>query len=569
MAIADITKPMALDETLQATNTALGTLNTTNGGIVKDATLQASNTALGLIKTAIEGVGMASVGNLSQLTTTDKTSLVAAVNELVGDISDLDTDKADKVTGVTNGNLAGLDGNGNLTDVGWSGDKTTTNATGNPISITGLKSDQLAVNPIITFEPIQAGSGTPSPSNIRAISGYDKVEVLSCGKNLFDGTFSVTGKYLNSSGGTTDSGMWNISQYIPVKSSTAYYFSNINTGVSSACICWYNKAKEFISATNIGGVGFTDTSPVNACYVRASVLYSATNVCINEGNSAITYEFYHKTTDISESLGQTVYGGSLDVRTGKFTVEFVKKVYDGSSDEAWTKDGFSFYIADNTLIKELSYTTNMIKCNRLETVDRHSLIALGDVTNAISGYKDTNAQYSGQNWIYIGVSNISDVASLKTWLSNNPIEVVFELVKSAQAVIQLTPHEISLLSQYAYVSTNGTTITLDYHNGEMASLSDVSQLGETVNNNSFRQMSLLYYFGNVTADNSYDYDITNDYPLITADTLKMISLSMPYGSSGIDSGGVVHWRIASGRVVATYVCKRTQNNARCNIRIFY
>lgn len=39
MAIADITKPMALDETLQATNTALGTLNTTNGSLAKDASL--------------------------------------------------------------------------------------------------------------------------------------------------------------------------------------------------------------------------------------------------------------------------------------------------------------------------------------------------------------------------------------------------------------------------------------------------------------------------------------------------------------------------------------------------
>lgn len=65
-------------------------------------------------------------------------------------------------------------------------DTTTTSASGNPISITGLKSNQLAVNPVITFEPIQAGSGDPSPSNVRAISGYDKIEVLSCGKNLLD-----------------------------------------------------------------------------------------------------------------------------------------------------------------------------------------------------------------------------------------------------------------------------------------------------------------------------------------------------------------------------------------------
>ena len=148
MAIQDITKPMALDETLQATNTALGNINTnilaistnvnavakdttlqaTNtalGSLAKDATLAATNTALGTqngklddIKTAINNLGLASVGNLASLVTTDKSSLVGAVNEVAGDVSDLDTDKADKVSGATNGNLAGLDPLGNLTDSG-------------------------------------------------------------------------------------------------------------------------------------------------------------------------------------------------------------------------------------------------------------------------------------------------------------------------------------------------------------------------------------------------------------------------------------------------------------------
>ena len=44
MAIADITKPMALDETLQGTNTALGNLNTTNGSLAKDASLNTTET---------------------------------------------------------------------------------------------------------------------------------------------------------------------------------------------------------------------------------------------------------------------------------------------------------------------------------------------------------------------------------------------------------------------------------------------------------------------------------------------------------------------------------------------
>lgn len=75
--MATVTKPMALDETLQATNTIL------------------------------QGIGLASVGNVASLTTTDKTSLVAAVNELNGG------KVSNSEVGVANG-VAELDVNGKV-----------------------------------------------------------------------------------------------------------------------------------------------------------------------------------------------------------------------------------------------------------------------------------------------------------------------------------------------------------------------------------------------------------------------------------------------------------------------
>ena len=60
----------------------------------------------------------------------------------------------------------------------------------------------------------------------------------------------------------------------------------------------------------------------------------------------------------------------------------------------------------------------------------------------------------------------------------NGVKLVYELATPIE--IQLTPHEISLLKDYAYVSTNGTSIALDYHNGEIATLGDVAQVGQTI-----------------------------------------------------------------------------------------
>lgn len=59
------------------------------------------------------------IGKKTDLKTTEKTTVVAAVNELYDAIEDVDfSGKADKVIGATEGNFASLDAEGNLTDSG-------------------------------------------------------------------------------------------------------------------------------------------------------------------------------------------------------------------------------------------------------------------------------------------------------------------------------------------------------------------------------------------------------------------------------------------------------------------
>ena len=278
--------------------------------------------------------------------------------------------KADKVSGATNGNLAGLNASGNLTDSTWSADKTTTQATGNPVSIPNLKSNQLAINPIITLEPIQAGSGTPSPSNVRAISGYDTVTIVSA----------------------------------------------------------------------------NGSDPTAQGYVIA--------------------------TEISEALGQTVYWGRWKPRTGEFEV-VGGRVY--LPDLLWEQYQSNLWISYslNDLVSTAIYpkilppdTNNDVVeavCEKYQTDDVVTLMA-NQTTNIRIGANAVGT-------MFFATGNGSE---------NTPTGyMAYKLLEPF--TIQLTPHEISLLKDYAYVSTNGTNIALDYHNGEMASLSDVSQLGETVN----------------------------------------------------------------------------------------
>lgn len=367
--------------------------------------------------------------------------------------------KADKVSSATNGNLAGLNGQGNLTDSGWNGAKDTTSISGNPISISGLKATQLAVNPIITFEPIQAGSGTPSPSNIRAISGYDKIEVLSVSKNIWGENWEVGS--INNTTGQNESDATNIRQkdYTVVKPNQAYF---LRCATKTLRLYWYDVNHDFISTDTASTVGTSRTSPANAKYlrVRTTDSYGSTygnNITVAEGSHSVDYQPSVKTTSISESLGQTVYGGMWTVRTGNLTNLFKKVTYtwgDGTSaTSVGTNTRKNFTLPADAVVASPAIRNKAIS-DKAPMVANHT--------------EDSIHFYIGSSAIYIFMP------------SNTDTSMTIDICYVATGEIQLTPHEISLLKNYAYVSTNGTTIALDYHNGEMASLGDVVQLSETV-----------------------------------------------------------------------------------------
>ena len=352
-------------------------------------------------------------------------------------------------------------------------DNTTTSATGNPISIADLKSAQIALNPVITFEPIQAGSGTPSPSNVRAISGYDKIEVLSGGVNLLDKSKAVANERYNDTGTVSYTGS---SRSVPIriKPSTTYYFKNVYGTSQMQPIWWLDANKKYISYTNVGAghmASGTAASPSNAYYV--GVNFPSTNldtVLVSEGQ-AIDYVDYHKTTDLSESLGQTVYGGSYDVRTGEFTV--THGIMDLGSIKGYYDDANHVFICNNTTILAQAKGSS----TPISTYYEGKSPANNNSTAYSKGNNTLCFRWSTFDRFYIRDDAYTDITTLQTALTGQ--KLVYELATPIK--IQLTPHEIALSQGYNYISTNGTSISLDYHNGELATHADVEQVAETVN----------------------------------------------------------------------------------------
>lgn len=515
MAITDITKPMALDETLQATNGKMDSVITKLQGIIDALGLDTSVykpkgniTCAALVPALLIDDNLGNVYNVTDngTTTSDfvegagkpihvgdnvaivdigtggqseyKFDLLAGMVDLTNYVQKSDTpgllkndgtidtkDYAEKVAGATSGNLAGLNGSGNLTDIGWNGAKDTTSISGNPISISGLKANQLAKNPIITLEPIQAGSGTPSPSNIRAISGYDKVEVESCGKNLCDNSKNVSGGYYDTTGWKTESS-YATSDLIPVKPNTIYsgsLFSKAGQRINNVVYTLWSDENTCYQQVTSSPV----TTDSNTKYIRirnfvADASYITGNnylYQLEEGSTASTTFYpYNKATSISESLGQTVYWLTHTVRTG--IAKILGQLLVNPQNLDWHEGSRNVFYAALTSGVGNGWSSHYAFSNiPYQTMD--------DLT-----------WYTQNNYIYVRNTNYGgNVSGFAASL--NDVQFVYPLATPTE--IQLTPHEISLLKDNAYVSTNGTNIALDYHNGEIASLADVNVVGQSLN----------------------------------------------------------------------------------------
>ena len=225
---------------------------------------------------------------------------------------------------------------------------------GNPISI----SDAAPINAealTVTLEPIQSGSGDPSPTNIRPITGYTECEVVSA------------------------------------------------------------DAASDPTASNTATISF----------------------------------------------GQTVYGGSVDFKTGAVTIDCQYAAYDGSEDWTMVSAGAGgapyFRIAVND-----ASTDSTGACSS------HFPWKTITSTNTDIGWRVFIPGGSTTTYIAIrpvGASSMAHVSDFTTWLAaqntaGTPVQVCYDL--AAAITLQLTPQELKLLKGTNNITTNGTTIRLTY-----------------------------------------------------------------------------------------------------------
>lgn len=180
---------------------------------------------------------------------------------------------------------------------------------------------------VVQIEPVQAGSGDPSPDNVRTISGWTGAKVTRCGKNWIDDTkrtvVTDTTVYIGTTGVGYDTflkaGAYTISCDFEDNYGMFYKKSTDTTNLTL-----WNSGTAIRQATftikEDGSFRFGVYRNIASGSVDANKIKT---VQVELGSTATAYEPYQgETYDITfPSEAGTVYGGSLDVTTGMLTVD--------------------------------------------------------------------------------------------------------------------------------------------------------------------------------------------------------------------------------------------------------
>lgn len=292
----------------------------------------------------------------------------------------------------------------------------------------------------ISIEAVQSGSGDPSPTNVRPITGFSTVDITRTGKNLFDKnnvTFSA-GVILNDGSISTIGSYIHTDNFINVKASTNYILSGQIISLSTYnSVAFYDESRAFVDrfVPSIFGINAAFTTPNNCRYIRfnaASDAYNVNTIQLEEGTTATTYESYNGNTyNIDwQSTAGTVYGGTLNVKTGELIVTHLKKL---GSECVWQVQDISIHVyytsSFNTIKKEGN--TNII-CDSYATSNATTVTNMNNLT--IKG------RASDGN-IYIRNDNYTTLENFTSAVAN--VGIMFEL--KTPITYQLTPTEIRSL----------------------------------------------------------------------------------------------------------------------------
>ena len=305
----------------------------------------------------------------------------------------------------------------------------------------------------VNIEPVQSGSGDPSPSNVRAISGWDSVKVTRSGKNLWNPSDVFTG-FINNNTNTIQANSVSKICYIRAKPNTTYTVSKmVGKRFSVAC----SDVEPAVNAPLYGvildytGTSITITTENSTKYVLAWCYLGSedtateaemlASVQFELGSDATEYEPYNG-VNVSIDLGRTVYGGTLDVISGELTVTTELYSVTGASGTATSGNVRRFFTAKD------KPNTSAVACNSLK----------------LGGQSDLNAVFINDEGRIVmtpdWAQSMTTAEEFNTALASHPIILVITLTNPL--IYQLTATEVKSLLGINNVWSDADDVDVEY-----------------------------------------------------------------------------------------------------------
>ena len=297
--------------------------------------------------------------------------------------------------------------------------------TGNPVTCYPVAGYPLGV--VASWEPTQAGTGKPSPDNIRPISGRDNVKVQRSGENLLNITpfAKVTNKgvifeYIADGGihieGTPTASADSPTFPVPILAPGKYYGVDMGPEIAASIVVTRDGKRFWMNAK----AGFEILAGDVTHYWYMIVTKGATvdkmvyPYIVPGSTPPTTYTPYRGDT-LALALPSTVYGGTVDAVTG-----------DGQ--ETWGTETIS-------RIASIDELTSVVRC--AATLLQKSVTAKSGsaISNWLGEYvsyvEDKESFYTNQTQIYIKISKTRlssfNVAGVNAYLSEHPLTVCYKL----------------------------------------------------------------------------------------------------------------------------------------------
>ena len=304
-----------------------------------------------------------------------------------------------------------------------------------PTSLATFEASAMPMPTLKASIKAKQASGTLSPSNPLPISGWDEVKVSDVGKNL--GQPPQQGVYRFSDGIFDPSNTNYAYSKSKVMGNTQYTVSIQNVGQYWG-IVYLDDNENFISSIYSMTLPQTVTTPSNCRYLIAETggaenpITPSTigNVQIEAGRTATTYEPYNGVTT-TISLGQTVYGGEVDVVNGVLTVD--KAIID-LGDMEWRYQ--------STNARFVTYDISSVSKYPSSNDTPSNIICSCYANNSYKDYTDGQIAQSNTGNVFVKNSNYTDASAFTTAMTGQ--KLVYEL--ATPIIINLTPSLIKSLN---------------------------------------------------------------------------------------------------------------------------